>query len=132
VVGQWINMEHYFSTTDNDRYGSGSKVYHNVAGRFGVMTGNLSDLRVGLPVQTVLREGRPYHEPVRLITVIEAPLAHALGSLNRVSAVRSLVYNGWLRLVVIDPQTQTAHVLEGDGWRQRPVVQSDLLEEAMP
>ena len=40
VVGQWINMEHYFSTVDNVRFGSGSKVYHNVAGRFGVMTGN--------------------------------------------------------------------------------------------
>ncbi|MGB0713403.1 MAG: DUF2309 domain-containing protein, partial [Gammaproteobacteria bacterium] len=33
VVGQWINMEHYFSTVDNERFGSGSKVYHNVAGR---------------------------------------------------------------------------------------------------
>ena len=49
VVGQWINMEHYFSTVDNQRFGSGSKVYHNVADRFGVMTGNLSDLRTGLP-----------------------------------------------------------------------------------
>ncbi|HQT27431.1 MAG TPA: Na-translocating system protein MpsB, partial [Burkholderiales bacterium] len=63
VVGQWINMEHYFSAVDNSHYGSGSKVYHNVAGRFGVMTGNLSDLRTGLPSQTVLRNGLPYHEP---------------------------------------------------------------------
>ncbi|HEY5733627.1 MAG TPA: DUF2309 domain-containing protein, partial [Gammaproteobacteria bacterium] len=77
VVGQWINMEHYFSTVDNDRFGSGSKVYHNVAGRFGVMTGNLSDLRTGLPSQTVLKDGLPYHKPLRLITVIEAPVEHA-------------------------------------------------------
>jgi hypothetical protein len=57
VVGQWINMEHYFSTVDNATFGSGSKVNQNVAGRFGVMTGNLSDLRTGLPSQTVLKEG---------------------------------------------------------------------------
>ena len=36
-------MEHYFSAVDNERFGSGSKVYHNVACRFGVMTGNLWD-----------------------------------------------------------------------------------------
>ncbi len=33
VVAQWINMEHYFSTVDNEVYGSGSKVYHNVVGQ---------------------------------------------------------------------------------------------------
>src|SRR5262249_26942563 len=35
VVGQWISMEHYFSTVDGEVYGSGSKIYHNVVGRFG-------------------------------------------------------------------------------------------------
>lgn len=30
VVAQWINMEHYFSAVDNEIYGSGSKIYHNV------------------------------------------------------------------------------------------------------
>ena len=33
VVAQWINMEHYFSAVDNEVYGSGSKIYHNVVGR---------------------------------------------------------------------------------------------------
>ena len=70
VVGEWINLEHFFSTVDNAHMGSGSKAYHNVAGRFGVMTGNLSDLRTGLPAQTVLRVGQPYHEPMRLIALI--------------------------------------------------------------
>ncbi|HET9123085.1 MAG TPA: DUF2309 domain-containing protein, partial [Acidiferrobacteraceae bacterium] len=82
VVGQWINMEHYFSTVDNEHYGSGSKVYHNVAGRFAVMTGNLSDLRTGLPAQTVLKDGEPYHEPLRLLAVIEAPVALAQGAVD--------------------------------------------------
>ena len=48
VVAQWINMEHYFSTVDNEVYGSGSKIYHNVVGRLGIMSGPWSDLRLGL------------------------------------------------------------------------------------
>ena len=60
VVGQWINMEHYFSTTDQEVYGSGSKIYHNVVGRFGVMSGPQSDLRTGLAWQTVMTGPGPY------------------------------------------------------------------------
>ncbi|HEX8980781.1 MAG TPA: DUF2309 domain-containing protein [Parasulfuritortus sp.] len=117
VVGQWINMEHYFSTVDNERYGSGSKVYHNVAGRFGVMTGNLSDLRTGLPAQTVLKDGRPYHEPMRLLTVIEAPFEHARQAIERVVKVKTLVRNEWVRMVLADPETGTFHLYEDGGWR---------------
>ncbi len=122
VVGQWINMEHYFSTVDNERFGSGSKAYHNVAGRFGVMTGNLSDLRTGLPSQTVLDQGLPYHEPIRLITVIEAPLAHAQRAIEAVVSVKHLVRNGWIRLIVIDPETEEIHIYDDDEWRSQPCV----------
>ncbi|MDE3048979.1 MAG: DUF2309 domain-containing protein, partial [Nitrospirota bacterium] len=73
VVAQWINMEHYFSTVDNDVYGSGSKIYHNVVGRFGIMSGPWSDLRLGLAWQTVMNGDVPYHEPMRLLTIVEAP-----------------------------------------------------------
>ena len=73
IVGQWINMEHYFSTVDQEIYGSGSKIYHNVVGRLGIMSGPQSDLRTGLAWQTVMNGPRPYHEPMRLLTVIEAP-----------------------------------------------------------
>jgi len=121
VVGQWINMEHYFSTVDNQHYGSGSKVYHNVADRFGVMTGNLSDLRTGLPAQTVLQKGLPYHEPMRLITVIEAPLEHAKRAIEAVVTVKYLVYNSWIRLLVIDPEKQVVCSYENDEWITRPL-----------
>ena len=116
VVGQWINMEHYFSTVDNAHFGSGSKVYHNVAGRFGVMTGNLSDLRTGLPSQTVLKNGMPYHEPMRLLTVIEAPLALARQAIEGVSKVRNLVYNGWVRMAICDPESRKFHVFQNGTW----------------
>lgn len=121
VVGQWINMEHYFSTVDNQHYGSGSKVYHNVAGRFGVMTGNLSDLRTGLPAQTVLKEGLPYHEPLRLIAVIEAPLQNARQAVESVAAVKRLVLNGWIRIVIIDPEQTEVTVYEDRQWQTRPL-----------
>jgi len=119
VVGQWINMEHYFSAVDNERFGSGSKVYHNVAGRFGVMTGNLSDLRTGLPAQTVLEQGQPYHQPLRLITLIEAPFEHARRAVEAVVAVKYLVRNGWIRLMIIDPETATVFVYADGDWHKQ-------------
>lgn len=120
VVGQWINMEHYFSTVDNERFGSGSKVYHNVAGRFGVMTGNLSDLRTGLPSQTVLKNGAPYHEPLRLITLIEAPFEHARRAIEDVAAVKSLVRNGWIRMLIVDPVQGAVSTYDNGQWSTRP------------
>ena len=119
VVAQWINMEHYFSTVDNERFGSGSKVYHNVAGRFGVMTGGLSDLRTGLPSQTVLNKGLPFHEPLRLITVIEAPLDHARHAIESVIAVKNLVLNDWIRVLVIDPEKQTVYTFNNGQWDEK-------------
>src|SRR5262249_9161421 len=66
VVGQWINAEHYFSATDPEIYGSGSKIYHNVVGRIGIMSGPQSDLRTGLALQSVANGDMTYHEPLRL------------------------------------------------------------------
>jgi len=122
VVGQWINMEHYFSTVDNEHYGSGSKVYHNVAGRFGVMTGNLSDLRTGLPAQTVLADGKPYHEPMRLITVIEAPFKHVIAAIDQVAVVRKLLNNGWIRFLIVDPESGKTHVYSRNKWQEYDVL----------
>lgn len=130
VVGQWINMEHYFSTVDNEKFGSGSKVYHNVAGRFGVLSGNLSDLRTGLPAQTVLDNGHPYHQPMRLITVIEAPLEHARQAIESVVAVKRLVRNGWIRLLVIDPETSTICQYDDGEWISRDFIEADQAEDS--
>jgi len=117
VVGEWINMEHYFSVVDNAHFGSGSKVYHNVAGRFGVMTGNLSDLRTGLPAQTVLYRGQPYHEPLRMVTFIEAPLDFARRAIDAVDKIKSLVQGQWIRAVVIDPTREfQAFVYDRGQW----------------
>jgi len=121
VVGQWINMEHYFSVVDNDRFGSGSKVNHNVACRLGVMTGNLSDLRTGLPSQTVLKDGKPFHEPLRLITVIEAPFEMAKQAIEGVVAIKQLVKNAWIRMMVIDPETQQIWLYSRGEWIEKTI-----------
>ena len=121
VVGEWINLEHYFSVVDTESFGSGSKVYHNVAGRFAVMTGNQSDLRTGLPSQTVLKDGRPYHEPVRLIALVEAPLEFAQRTVGRIAKVQALIGGGWVRLVVLDPEDDyRMHVLEDGAFSVHP------------
>ncbi len=117
VVGQWINMEHYFSTTDNEVYGSGSKVYHNVAGRIGVMTGNLSDLRTGLPLQTVMEKGKPHHAPVRLIAVVEAPLEMVDKVVKKVYHIRMLLTNGWINMVVLDPEERKTYRYISGRWQ---------------
>ena len=119
VVAQWINMEHYFSTVDNDHYGSGSKVYHNIIRNFGVMTGNFSDLRTGLPAQTVLKDGLPYHEPLRLLTIIEAPFEHARRAIYSVANVRNLVLNGWVRMAIFDPVVRCLYLYEDGDWQDR-------------
>jgi len=130
VVGEWINLEYFFSTVNNARLGSGSKVYHNVAGRFGVMTGNLSDLRTGLPTQTVMREGQPYHEPMRMIALIEAPLDFAARALQNVVKAKSLVLGGWIRAIVIDPtQGYKPFVFNNGQWEERPPLVAPAKEE---
>ena len=104
VVGQWINMEHYFSTVDPEVYGSGSKIYHNVVGRLGVMAGPQSDLRTGLARQTVLDGERPYHEPMRMLTIVEAPIERITQIIRRHRPLQHLYHSEWVRLVALDPE----------------------------
>ena len=106
IVGNWINMEHYFSTVDPVVYGAGSKVYHNVVSRVGVMYGSQSDLCVGLPVQTVLNGDKPYHEPMRLFVIIEAPRERISMIISRHDILKRLIGNQWINLVALDPATR--------------------------
>jgi len=106
VVAQWINMEHYFSAVDNEVYGSGSKIYHNVVGRFGVMSGPWSDLRLGLARQTVMSGETPYHEPMRLMTIVEAPRERIDTLIAKHEVLRHYYHNEWVHLVVLDPENQ--------------------------
>jgi uncharacterized protein YbcC (UPF0753/DUF2309 family) len=104
AVGQWINMEHYFSTVDQEVYGSGSKIYHNVVGRLGIMAGPQSDLRTGLAWQTVMDGSHPYHEPMRLLTIIEAPRERIDRIIRRQNLLQRFYDNEWVHLMAIEPE----------------------------
>ncbi|MFP5080660.1 DUF2309 domain-containing protein [Pedobacter sp. JCM 36344] len=104
VVTQWINNHYYFSTVDNDRFGGGSKITHNVTGKFGVVQGNGGDLKRGLPLQSVNRADKEmFHQPLRLSVIIEAPLKRVSEILERNSQLKSLLVNNWIYLMVMDP-----------------------------
>ncbi len=106
IVTNWINMEHYFSTVDPVVYGAGSKVYHNVVSRVGVMYGSQSDICVGLPLQTVFDGEKPFHEPMRLFVIIEAPRDRISMIISRHDILQRLIGNQWINLVSLDPATR--------------------------
>jgi hypothetical protein len=104
VVTQWINNHYYFATVDNDLFGSGSKITHNVTGSYGVVQGNGGDLKMGLPVQSLNEtDDHMYHQPLRLSVVIKAPLARVIEILERNAHLQTLVENVWIYLLVMDP-----------------------------
>ncbi len=107
-VMEWINLGYYFSTVDNETFGAGNKIYHNVVGRLGVMSGTQSDLRIGLPWQSVMvSDERPYHDPVRLLIIVEAP-PDRITSLIQIHPILQRFYdNGWVRLVALDREEST-------------------------
>lgn len=106
-VGAGINLEYYFSSVDNERYGCGTKLPHNVTGLIGIMNGHLSDLRTGLPLQMV-----ELHEPMRLLLIVEATPARLLEVAARQAEVRELVVNAWVQLVSADPDSGAMQVFE--------------------
>ena len=105
VVTQWINNHYYFSTVDNQQYGGGSKIFHNVTGKFGVVMGNGSDLKTGLPLQSVNEtDNKLYHRPLRLSVFIHAPKNRIQGILQSNEKLQTLLNNEWIYLIVIDPK----------------------------
>jgi hypothetical protein len=104
VVTQWINAQYYFSTVDNAVYGSGSKVTHNPVGNVGVYQGNGGDLMTGLPLQSLMAaDDEPYHQPLRLSTVVHAPVDSVTDVLADHEELTGLLDNDWLSLTVVDP-----------------------------
>lgn len=99
-VGAGINLEYYFSTVNNEQYGSGSKITHNVTGLFAVMDGSSSDLRTGLPLQMI-----EIHEAMRLQVVVEASTEVLTNIYLRQPPLQELVGNGWLLLSAKDPDS---------------------------
>lgn len=104
VVTQWINSHYYFATVDNQQFGGGSKITHNVVGKFGVVQGNGGDLKFGLPLQSVKSaDDALFHQPLRLTVIIHSPIAWVKDILDRNSNLKDLLLNQWIYLLVMDP-----------------------------
>ena len=118
VVASWINLQYFASTVDNRTFGSGDKMLHNRVGDLGVVAGNGSDLRSGLPLQSVQGpDGRWFHDPIRLQVFVEAGTSAIDRVLQSQPAVRDLVENGWVRLFALGPDgASVARRVPGIGW----------------
>ncbi len=107
VVTQWINNHYYFSTIDNNTFGGGSKITHNITGKFGVVQGNGGDLKMGLPLQSLCQSDHEmYHQPLRLSVFIQAPVDRVTDILLRNENLKTLLDNEWIYLLVMDPLQQ--------------------------
>lgn len=114
IVGEWISMEHYFSAADPWRYGSGSKVIHNVVSGVGLMLGSQSDLQTGLPLQTVNDGPIHHHEPMRLLAIIEASPDVIGAIIQKHEILHRLFHNEWVNLVALDPVRFQLHRYNAD------------------
>jgi uncharacterized protein len=108
-----ISLEYYFSFVDNDRYGCGTKLPHNITGLLGVMDGHASDLRTGLPWQMV-----EIHEPVRILFVIETTPDRLSKVIDTSPSLKELVENRWIRVATVDPASGRVHVRRDGGFEE--------------
>jgi len=117
VVTNWINLQYHGSTVDPERFGSGDKVLHNVAGgTVGVFEGAGGDLRIGLARQSV-HDGTDWvHEPLRLSVFVEAPAPMIDGVIEKHAVVRQLVEHAWLHLFRIDSSDGAVYQRTRSAW----------------
>ena len=106
-VGAGINLEYYFSTINNERFGCGTKSPHNITGLFAVMEGVSSDLRTGLPRQMI-----EIHEAMRLQIIVEAKTSVLEQIYARQPSLSELIGGGWVHLSAKDPDSEAIFVFE--------------------
>jgi len=102
-----INLEYFFSRTDNQKLGAGTKLPHNVMGLFGVANGIDGDLRPGLPSQMI-----EVHDPVRLLMIVEHFPEVVLKTIQRLPETYEWFKNEWVKLVAIHPETRMLFVFQ--------------------
>jgi len=130
VVTQWINNHYYFSTVDNEKFGGGSKITHNITGKFGVVQGNGGDLKIGLPLQSVKEsDEKMYHHPLRLSVVIQAPKVNIQEILMRNENLQTLLDNEWIYLLVMDPTEKNSIERYQKGMKWVPTTAPQYLSE---
>ena len=70
------------------------------------------DLMHGLPLQSVFSaDGEAWHQPLRLLTVVQAPREFVLSVVQTKPELQRLFANGWVTLACIDPQDGETRLL---------------------
>ena len=97
-----INLEYFFSRTDNQKLGAGTKLPHNVMGLFAVANGTDGDLRPGLPGQMI-----EVHDPVRLMIIVEHFPEVILNTIQKSAETYEWFINEWVHLVAVHPENRS-------------------------
>jgi len=100
VVCGGINLEYYFSRVDNQKFGAGTKLPHNVTGLIGVTNSSDGDLRPGLPLQMI-----EVHDPVRLLMLVEHYPDVVLKTIQTLPEVYEWFDKEWVHLMAMEPET---------------------------
>ena len=100
VVCGGINLEYYFSRVDNQKFGAGTKLPHNVTGLIGVTNSSDGDLRPGLPLQMI-----EVHDPIRLLMMVEHYPDVVLKTIQTLPEVYEWFENEWVHLMAMEPET---------------------------
>lgn len=116
-----INLEYYFSRVDNQKLGAGSKLPHNVMGLIAVANGTEGDLRPGLPKQMI-----EFHEPVRLMVVVEQKPEIVLSSIQRNEPTYEWFINNWIKLVCVNPADNKLFLFERGSFSEYKTVVQDI------
>ena len=116
-----INLEYYFSFVDNEKYGCGTKLPHNIVGLMGVMNGAQSDLRTGLPLQMV-----EIHEPMRLAVVVQSTEDIVSQLMATQPSLSRLVDNEWIQMHIFDPSTGVILRRANRSWKEFAVDSAPL------
>lgn len=134
VVAQWINCQYYFSTVVPELFGAGTKTVHNVVAGVGVLAGHGGDLQLGLPRQSIT-DGQSFgHEPLRLLTIVQAPLERIDMVVERNPVLQHLFGNDWVALAARESPGHRWQRWTRSGWRrwETGVQIQNATEEVMP
>jgi uncharacterized protein YbcC (UPF0753/DUF2309 family) len=107
IVAHWINMQYYFSSELPSFFSAGNKAIHNVLPGIGVMEGNMSDLKVGLPEQSLYYLGKNLHDAIRLTIIIYAAHKKVQQIVEKHQKLSDLVKNEWLFVYTADDNNIT-------------------------
>lgn len=116
-----INLEYFFSRTDNQKLGAGTKLPHNVMGLIGVANGIDGDLRPGLPSQMI-----EVHDPIRLLMIVEHYPEVILKIIQQDLATFEWFANQWIHLIAIHPDNRELFVFSDNQFIKYEPVTNEL------